>query len=80
MVTMSKHCFFIQKKRYDNLRKPDIIDELHQRKVKFTSSLPQKELMELLFYELHGIRRLPSLLYDHPHQDLEELNLSQYEK
>ena len=66
-------------KLYDNLRKPDIIDELHQRKVKFTSSLSQKELMDLLLHEMHGIHRLPSLLYDYSHQDLKELNLSQYE-
>ena len=66
-------------KLYDNLRKPDIIDELHQRIVRSTSSLSQKQLMDLLLYEMHDIHRLPSLLYDYPHQDLEELNLSQYE-
>ena len=75
-----KTLFLHSEKKDDNLRKLDIIDKLHQRKVKFTSSLPQKELMELLLYELHGIRRLPSLLYDYPHQNLEEVNLSQYEK
>ena len=42
-------------KLYDNLKKPDIIDELHQRKVKFTSSLSQAQLMDLLLYEMHGI-------------------------
>ena len=49
-------------KLYDNLKKPDIIDELHQRKVKFTSSLSQKQLMDLLLYEMRDIQRLPSLL------------------
>ena len=63
----------------DNLRKPDIVDELHQRKVKFTSSLSPKELMDFLLYEMHGIHILPWLLYDYPHQDLKEVNLSQYE-
>ena len=66
-------------KRYDNLKKPDIIDELHQQKVKFTSSLSQKQLIDLLLYEMHGISRFPSLLYDYPNHDLEELSLSQYE-
>ena len=66
-------------KRYNNLKKPDIIGELHLRKVKFTSSLSQKQLMDLLLYEMHGISRFPSSLYDYPDHDLEELSLSQYE-
>ena len=61
------------------MRKPYIIDELHQRKVKLSSGLPQKELMNFLLYEMHAIHKLPLLLYDYPHQVLEELNLSQYE-
>ena len=63
-------------KLYDNLRKPYIIDEFHQLKVKFSSGFPQKELMNFLLYEMHAIHRLPSLLYDYPHHVLEELNLS----
>ena len=35
-------------KLYENLKKVEIIDELHQRSVKFSSSLPQKDLMSLL--------------------------------
>ena len=66
-------------KLYENLKKFDTIDELHQRKVKLTSSLSQKQLMDLLLYEIHDIQRLPSLLHDYPNHDLEELSLSQYE-
>ena len=66
-------------KIYNNLRKPDIVDDLHQRKVKFTSSLSEKQLIYLLLYEMYDMRRLPALLSDHPHQDFEELHLSQYE-
>ena len=43
----------------DNLRKSDIVDELHQQKVKFTSSLSQKKLMDFLLYEMHGMHILP---------------------
>lgn len=43
--------------------KKKIIDELHQRSVKFSSSLPQKELMSLLQSDMHGIQRLSALFY-----------------
>ena len=66
-------------KLYDNLRNLDIIDELHQRKVKFTPCLSKKQLMDLLLHEMHDMHRLPSLLYDYSSHNLEELNLSQYE-
>ena len=39
----------------------------------------RKTLLDILHYEMHGIQRLPSLLYDYPHQNLQDLNLSQYE-
>ena len=42
------------------MKKIEIVDELHQRSVKFTSSLPQKDLMSLLQYEMHGIQQLPA--------------------
>ena len=49
-------------KLYNNLRKPDIIDELHQ-KLKFTSSLLQKQLMDLLLHEMHGIQIIISVIW-----------------
>ena len=66
-------------KLHENMKKIEIIDELHQRSVKFSSSLPQKDLMSLLQYEMHGIQRLPALLYGYPKQSLGDLNLEQYE-
>ena len=52
---------------YDNLGKPDIIDELHRQKVKFMSSLWLKELIDLLLNKMHCIHRLPLLLFDYYH-------------
>ena len=43
--------------------KKKIIDELHQRSVKFSSSLPQKELMSPLQSDMHGIQRLSAFFY-----------------
>ena len=61
------------------MKKIEIIDELHQRSVKFNSSFPQKDLMSLLQYEMHGIQRLPALLYGYPKKSLGDLKLEQYE-
>ena len=61
------------------MKKLEIIDELHQRSVKFSSSLPQKDLMSLLQYEMYGIQQLPALLYGYPKKSLGDLNLEQYE-
>ena len=68
-----------QLKLYDKLRKTEIIDELHQRAVKLTSTITRKDLMDILSYELHGIQRLPSLWYDYPNYSMKELNLSHCE-
>ena len=65
-----------QLKLYERLSKTEIIDELHQRAVKFTSTLTKKDLMDILSYEMHGIQRPPALWYDHPNHSMEELNLS----
>ena len=35
-------------KLYENVKKTEVVNELHQRSVKFSSSLPQKDLMSLL--------------------------------
>ena len=67
------------KTTYENMKKLEIIDELHQRSVKFSSSLPQKDLMSLLQYEMYGIQQLPALLYGYPKKSLGDLNLEQYE-
>ena len=68
-----------QLKLHERLSKTEIIDELHQRAVKFTSTLTKKDLMDILSYEMHGIHRLPALWYDYPNHSMGELNLSHYE-
>ena len=44
-----------QSKLFDRLSKTDIIDELHQRAVKFTFILTKKGFMDILNYEMRGI-------------------------
>ena len=60
------------------MKKLEIVDELHRRSVKFTSSLPQKDLMSVLQYEMHGVQQLPALLYGYPKQSLGNLNLEHW--
>ena len=50
-------------KLFYNLKKDEIIDELHQRKVKFSCNLNGKDLLTMLEYAMHGIQRLPAILY-----------------
>ena len=65
---------------YENMKKYiEIVDELHQRSVKFSSNLPQSELMSLLQYEMHSIKQLTAILCGYPKKNLEGLNLEQYE-
>ena len=79
-TTMSQIKLQKQKlKLYESLRKTEIIDELHQRAVKVTSTLTKKDLMDIMSYEMHRIQRFPELRYDYPSQSLEELNLSHSE-
>ena len=65
---------------YENMKKYiEIVDELHQRSVKFSSNLPQRELMSLLQYEMHSIKQLTAILCVYLRKNLEGLNLEQYE-
>ena len=64
---------------FANLKKEDVKCELIDRKVKFNLDLPSKDLNELLVNEMHGIQRLPALMYTKPHQSLKDLNLDKYE-
>ena len=60
------------------LSKIEIIDELYQSVVKFTSTLIKKGLMNFLSYGMYGMQRLPALWYGYPNHSMEELNLSHY--
>ena len=67
-------------KLYHNLKKDEIIDELHQRKVKFSCSLNGKDLLTMLEYEMHGIQRLPALLHKSSEPfDMRNYNIPDYE-
>ena len=66
-------------KLYSNLDKSALIDELHQRKLKFEPKASIKDLQIKLQNEMHGIQRLPALLYNFPNSTLNDLNLSTYE-
>ncbi|XP_057299871.1 uncharacterized protein LOC130630393 [Hydractinia symbiolongicarpus] len=66
-------------KLHNGLKKHELINELHQRKIKFSCDLPTKELNNLLQEEMHGIQRLPALMFGKSHRSLSELNLEGYE-
>ena len=48
---------------YGKMKKHEIVEELHQRNVRFLSTLPAKELQSFFDFEMHGIQRLPALLF-----------------
>ena len=48
-------------KLFHKLKKDEIIDELHQRKVKFLCNLNGKDLLTTLEYEKHGIQHLHAI-------------------
>ena len=67
-------------KFFHKLKKGEIIDELHQRKVKFSCNLNGKDLLTMLEYEMHGIQRLPALLYKSSEPfDMRNYNIPDYE-
>ena len=68
-----------QLKLFYNLTKDAIVQELHERNVKFTCTSSAKDLNALLENEVHGIQRVPALMYNNPLDTLESLNLSKYE-
>ena len=66
-------------KLYSNLKKDEVVQELHERKVSFTCNSSVKDLQELLIKEMHENQRLPALLFQNPTDNLEELFLQHYE-
>ena len=55
-----------QTKLFSNLKKHQIIDELHQRGLKFFMDSPKNVLEDKLKTEMHGIQRFPSLMQVEP--------------
>ena len=68
-----------QLKLFDNLTKDVIVQELHERNVRFICTSSAKDLNALLENEVYGIQRVPALMYNNPLDTLENLNLSKYE-
>ena len=66
-------------KLYDNLKRSNIEAELRDRNIKTYLSMTQEQLRKLLDNEMHGMQRLPSLMFNNPLSDLSELNLPSYE-
>ncbi|XP_065678700.1 uncharacterized protein LOC136093585 [Hydra vulgaris] len=68
-----------QTKLYKNLPKHEIIDELNERGIYFQYKSHKKILQQKLDNEMHGMQRLPALLFNEDFDDLEKLYLSKYE-
>ena len=66
-------------KLYSDLSLEDIILELHERSVKFSSKHTKAILQPILTEEMHGVQRIPALLFDTPSLTMNDLNMSHYE-
>ena len=66
-------------KVYNDLDKADIVQELHERSVKFTVQSPTAVLKDKLITEMHGIQRVLSLLFNTPEKELDSIGLQFYE-
>ena len=67
-------------KYFSHLRRDQIICELNERRRKdFTCDLKTKELANILEAEMHGIQRLPALMFTETNKTLLQLNLDRYE-
>ena len=65
-------------KIYHHLDLPALIDEHQQRNIK-TSSLTKQSLQASLELEMHGIQRMPALLFTAPFAQLDSIYLDKYE-
>ena len=57
---------------------PELIDEYPQRKIE-SPSLNRQSLQTSLNMEMHGIQRMPALLFPKPFAKLDDINLERYE-
>ena len=65
-------------KLYDKLEKEELTRELIERDVDFDKQT-MKELKAELTKEMHGMQRVPSLLFNNPEGDINSLGLESYE-
>ena len=62
-------------KLYDNLNKDELIAELKGRDVKFSCTESKNNLQSKLKDVIHGIQRVPALIYSNSINDISQLNL-----
>ena len=63
---------------HENLKRYEIAHELHQHNVKQYHTMTHDQLKKLLEKNLHGMQRLPALMYDHSTFNLSDINLPNY--
>ena len=64
---------------YSNLKKGELIDELDERGIKYSSIDNVADLKNKLVTAMQGIKRVPSLLYNCPEKDVYYSELKYYE-
>ena len=64
-------------KPFQNMKKDELIKELNARRI--YEGETKKELEKLLAEELHGVQRVPALLYTNPTSTMESINCGKYE-
>ena len=63
-----------------NQNKTNLYDRMKKHKIgEFLSTLPAKELQSFFDFEMHGIQRLPALLFGQCNFNLQSLHLDSYE-
>ena len=66
-------------KLYDNLNKDELIAELRGRDVKLSCTESKNNLQSKVEDLIHGIQRVPALIYFNSSNDISQLNLESYE-
>ena len=66
-------------KLFSMLSKTELVEQLLQRSIKYTCQSITKELQGLLDCEMHGIQRLPAVLFNNHALALKDINLENYE-
>ena len=69
----------LKMKLYDNLNKDELIAKLRGRDVKFSCTESKNDLQSKLEDVIHGIQRVPALIYFNSINDISQLNLQFYE-
>ena len=62
-----------------NISKPDLVGELHERKVEFRMDEKKDRLVQKLESELAGIHHVPALLFGSTTLNLQQYGLEKYE-